>query len=55
MIGICGRAGSGKTTCGMILEKALGYRRVSFARPLKRIVAEMFTIDSETITDETME
>ena len=40
-----GRKGSGKSTCGAVLEKELGYRQVSFASKLKDVVAQVYNLD----------
>jgi hypothetical protein len=50
-----GRKGSGKSTCGAILEKKLGYKQVSFASKLKEVVAKVYNLDRtklEGLTEE---
>lgn len=50
-----GRKGSGKSTCGAILEKKLGYKQVSFASKLKDVVAQVYNLDRtklEGLTEE---
>ena len=39
LIGICGKAGSGKSTASQFLVKEYGYEEVSFAATLKRMLA----------------
>lgn len=42
LIGIAGKAGSGKDTLGKYIEEHYGYKRESFARPLKEALNTMF-------------
>ena len=42
ILGICGFAGSGKSTVADILEKNHGFKKISFASPLKEMVASIF-------------
>ena len=41
IIGITGRAGSGKDTVGQFLVERYGFERIAFADPLKRIAREI--------------
>lgn len=49
IIGICGRAGAGKTTAGEVLVKNFGFVAVSLADPLKRICKEVFQFTDEQL------
>lgn len=40
IIGLTGKAGAGKTTVAMHLERHYGFKRLSFAEPLKRMLIE---------------
>jgi dephospho-CoA kinase len=46
LIGIAGRAHSGKTTAAQHLEK-MGYRRLSFAEPIKWLAVRHFGVSEE--------
>lgn len=50
VLGLHGCAGSGKTTLADALVK-LGWTKVSFAYPLKKIVVELFDVTMEQLTD----
>ena len=52
LIGICGIAGSGKTTAAMHICQQLPYWRYSFAGPLKDAVADLFMLDRERLNEE---
>ena len=55
LIVLGGRKGSGKSTCGAVLERELGYRQVSFASKLKDVVAQVYNLDRtklEGLTEE---
>lgn len=41
VIGLIGPEGAGKTTCAAILEGQLGYSRLPFAEPLKRMILSL--------------
>lgn len=49
IIGVCGKAGSGKDTIADILVKDHGFVKVAFADPLKRICQEVFEFTSEQL------
>jgi hypothetical protein len=51
MIGIVGRKGSGKDTCGDYLVAKHGYIKQSFANPLKRACKEMFSLSDAQLND----
>ena len=51
LIGICGVAGSGKSTAAMHICHHLPYWRYSFASPLKDVVSDLFMIDLDTLND----
>lgn len=42
IVGLAGKAGSGKSTAATILERELGFTRTAFAYRLKRIVGELY-------------
>lgn len=44
ILGLAGRARSGKDTAGLFIERAFGIPTVAFADPLKRAAMEMFGI-----------
>lgn len=45
IIGIAGYKGSGKDTAGSVLIDKYGFEKISFAAPMKDLVAQMFNID----------
>lgn len=49
VIGVCGIAGSGKSTAAAAICHALPYWRYSFAGPLKDAVADLFMLDREQL------
>lgn len=49
IIGVCGKAGSGKDTIADILVKDHGFVKVAFADPLKRICQEVFEFTTEQL------
>lgn len=42
IIGLTGRAGSGKDTAGQVLVRQLGFKRYAFADPIKKALNAMF-------------
>lgn len=51
VIGMIGKAGSGKDTVAEQLVKKHGYKRMSFADPLRDIVQLVFVLDKNTVWD----
>ena len=51
VIGICGQAGTGKTTAAVAIAQSLPYWRYSFAGPLKDAVSGLFRIPREDLDD----
>jgi len=51
LIGICGKAGSGKDTIGDHLVKEYGFERIALADPIKRVVKDIFVLDDHTVYD----
>jgi hypothetical protein len=49
LIGICGRAGAGKSTAAAVLVKEFGYVEVALADPMKRICKEVFDFSDEQL------
>jgi hypothetical protein len=49
VIGLLGRAGSGKTTAGKYLVEKYGAKRVSFAAPLKRLAQRIMEFRDEQL------
>ena len=49
LIGILGRAGSGKTTTGLHLVEKYGAQRLSFAEPLKRLAQHIMGFTDEQL------
>ena len=47
IIGLAGRKGSGKSTVAEILKEKYGYRRLSFATPLKDMIMAMGVTEDE--------
>jgi len=45
LIGICGKMGSGKDTIAEHLAREFQGQRMSFARKLKSVVANLFNVD----------
>ena len=52
IIGLCGRAGSGKTSVARFIEEKYGATRLSFAAPLKRMTKELFDFTDEQVYGE---
>lgn len=51
VIGLTGRAGSGKTTAALYLAEHRGFIRIPFAAPLKRMLRSLGLTDRETDGD----
>lgn len=49
LIGVCGQAGSGKSTVAQFLVKHYGFIEVSFADPMKRFVQDVFDMTDAQI------
>lgn len=46
---LCGESGAGKTTAATSLVDRLGFKRVSLATPLKKIVKDLFSFDDSQV------
>lgn len=51
LVGICGKAGSGKDTVGNYLVENYGFKKIALADPIKRIVKDVFVLDDHTVYD----
>ena len=51
LIGVCGKAGSGKDTVGTHLVDKYRFERVALADPIRRIVQDIFVLDDKTVYD----
>ena len=51
VIGVSGKAGSGKDTIGNRLIKKHGFKRIALADPIRRIVQDVFVLDWKTVLD----
>ena len=51
LIGICGRAGSGKDTVGDYLIEKYNFKKIALADPIKRLVKDVFVLDDHTVYD----
>ena len=49
LVGICGKAGSGKDTIGDYLVKNYGFKKTALADPIRRIVKDVFVLDDYTV------
>lgn len=49
LIALCGQKGSGKNTCGEVLDRSAGYVQVSFAKKLKDLVATVYGLDRDKL------
>jgi hypothetical protein len=51
LVGITGKAGSGKDTIGDYLVKQYGFKKIALADPIKRLVKDVFALDDYTVYD----
>lgn len=51
LIGVCGKAGSGKDTIADYLIKTKGFKKIALADPIKRLVKDVFVLDDHTVYD----
>jgi len=51
LVGICGKAGSGKDTVGDHLIEKYGFKKIALADPIKRLVKDVFALDDHTVYD----
>jgi len=51
LIGICGKAGSGKDTIADHLVQKYGFERIALAEPIRRLVKDVFVLDHHTVYD----
>ena len=51
LVGITGKAGCGKDTVGDYLVKSHGFKKISLADPIKRLVKDVFVLDEHTVYD----
>jgi hypothetical protein len=51
LVGICGKAGSGKDTIGDYLVTRYKFQRIALADPIKRLVKDIFVLDDHTVYD----
>jgi len=51
LVGICGKAGSGKDTIGDHFIKKYGFKKIALADPIKRLVQDVFVLDDATVHD----
>jgi hypothetical protein len=51
LVGICGKAGSGKDTIGDYLVETHGFKKIALADPIKRLVKDVFALDDHTVYD----
>lgn len=51
LIGICGKAGSGKDTIGDYLVKDYAFKKIALADPIKRLVKDVFALDDHEVYD----
>ena len=49
LVGITGKAGSGKDTVGDYLVKSHGFKKIALADPIKRLVKDVFVLDEHTV------
>jgi len=51
LVGVCGKAGSGKDTIGDYLIEKYGFKKIGLADPIKRLVKDVFALDDHTVFD----
>ena len=51
LIGVCGKAGSGKDTVSDYLINKYGFKQIALADPIKRLVQDIFVLDHHTVYD----
>lgn len=51
IIGILGKAGSGKDTIADYLSKKYNFKKIALADPIKRLVKDVFVLDDKTVYD----
>lgn len=51
LVGICGKAGSGKDTIADYLVQKRGFIKISLADPIKRLVKDVFVLDDKVVYD----
>ena len=51
LVGMCGKAGSGKDTVGDYLVSKYAFTRIALADPIKRLVKDVFVLDDHTVYD----
>jgi len=51
LVGICGKAGSGKDTIGDYLVSKHSFKKIALADPIKRLVKDVFALDDHTVYD----
>lgn len=51
LIGICGKANSGKDTVGDYIVQKYNFKKISLADPIKRLVKDVFVLDDHTVYD----
>ena len=51
LVGVCGKAGSGKDTIADYLVEKKGFKKIALADPIKRLVKDVFVLDDKTMYD----
>ena len=47
LIGVCGKAGSGKDTIADYLVKKYNFKKIALADPIKRMVEDVFVLAAD--------